>query len=69
MSPSRNTSTDDDALWQTQRDQLKALHQDLLRAPVPEALQTAAATLPPAMEVKAMEDCTVAGRKHKNNNP
>ena len=45
MSPSRNTSTDDDALWQTQRDQLKALHQDLLRAPVPEALQTAALRL------------------------
>jgi hypothetical protein len=27
-----------------------------------EALQTAAATLPPAIEVKAMADCTVAGR-------
>lgn len=30
-----------------------------------EALHTAAATLPPASEVKAMADCTVAGRMHR----
>ncbi|MNR02424.1 hypothetical protein D3C85_1182740 [compost metagenome] len=30
-----------------------------------EALHTAADTLPPAMEVKAMADCTVAGRAHR----
>ena len=30
-----------------------------------EALQIAAATLPPAAEVKAMADCTVAGSAHR----
>jgi len=45
MTTPRDTPTDDDTLWQAQRDQLKALHQDLLRAPVPEALQAAALRL------------------------
>jgi len=45
MTPPHDTSTDDAATWQAQRDQLKALHQDLLHAPVPEALQTAALRL------------------------
>ena len=35
----------------------------------PEALQTAAGTLPRASAVKAMADCTVAGRVHKNRTP
>ena len=30
-----------------------------------DAEQTAAATLPPAIDVKAIADCTVAGRMHK----
>src|SRR5699024_6094835 len=34
-----------------------------------EALATAAATLPRAMAVKAMADCTVAGKAHKNSTP
>jgi hypothetical protein len=34
-----------------------------------EALHIAAATLPLAIDVKAMEDWTVDGRKHRNSNP
>src|SRR5690625_7987204 len=34
-----------------------------------DALHTAAGTLPPAIEVKAMADCTVAGRAHKYRMP
>ena len=34
-----------------------------------EALHTAAGMLPRAMEVKAMADCTVAGRAHRNSTP
>jgi len=34
-----------------------------------EALQTAPATLPFAMEVNAIEDCTVDGKKHINRKP
>src|SRR5699024_10108299 len=34
-----------------------------------EALATAAAMLPRAMAVKAMADCTVAGKAHKNSTP
>jgi hypothetical protein len=34
-----------------------------------DALQIAAATLPFAMEVNAIEDCTVEGRQHKNITP
>ena len=34
-----------------------------------EALHTAAATLPRATEVKAIEDCTVDGKKHMNRKP
>src|SRR3546814_17986173 len=34
-----------------------------------DALQTAAETLPRAMEVKAIEDWTVEGRQHKNRMP
>ena len=34
-----------------------------------DALQTAAGTLPRAIGVKAMADCTVAGRQHRNNTP
>ncbi|MNE75200.1 hypothetical protein D3C80_1713330 [compost metagenome] len=30
-----------------------------------DAEQTAAATLPPARDVKAMADCTVAGKMHR----
>src|SRR5271169_1373130 len=35
----------------------------------PAAEQTAAATLPRAIEVKAIEDCTVEGRTQTNNKP
>src|SRR4029078_6824307 len=34
-----------------------------------DAMHLAAATLPFAMEVNAIEDCTVEGRQHKNNTP
>jgi hypothetical protein len=34
-----------------------------------EAAQTAAATLPRPMEVKAIDDCTVEGRQHRNRMP
>ena len=34
-----------------------------------DALHTAPATLPPATEVNAIEDCTVDGKKHKNKKP
>ena len=34
-----------------------------------EALQIAAATLPRAIEVNAIEDCTVDGRQHRNITP
>lgn len=34
-----------------------------------DALHTAAGTLPRAIDVKAMADCTVAGRQHKNRMP
>ena len=34
-----------------------------------EALHTAAATLPWAIEVKAMEDCTVDGNRQRNSSP
>ena len=34
-----------------------------------DALQIAAATLPLAMEVNAIDDCTVDGRQHKNITP
>lgn len=34
-----------------------------------EALHTAAGTLPRAIEVKAMADCTVAGRQHRKRMP
>src|SRR5271163_5254553 len=34
-----------------------------------EALHKAAATLPPAIEVNAIEDCTVDGRVHRNIRP
>src|SRR6202012_5417526 len=34
-----------------------------------DALQRAAATLPRAIEVKAIEDCTVDGSRHRNNSP
>jgi hypothetical protein len=34
-----------------------------------DALHIAAATLPLAMEVKAIDDCTVDGRQHKNITP
>jgi hypothetical protein len=34
-----------------------------------EALHIAAATLPLAMDVKAIDDCTVDGRQHKNITP
>ena len=34
-----------------------------------EALHKAAATLPPAIEVNAIEDCTVEGRVHRNSKP
>ncbi|CFN68243.1 Uncharacterised protein [Bordetella pertussis] len=34
-----------------------------------DALQTAAGTLPRAIDVKAMADCTVAGRQHRNSTP
>ena len=34
-----------------------------------EALHTAAATLPRAIEVKAIDDCTVAGNMHKKSTP
>ncbi len=33
------------------------------------ALHTAAGTLPRAMEVKAIEDCTVEGSRHRNSTP
>ena len=35
----------------------------------PDAAQIAAGTLPPAMEVKAIEDCTVEGSTHRNRMP
>src|SRR5690606_38926492 len=34
-----------------------------------EALHTAAGTLPRAIEVNAIADCTVAGRQHRNSTP
>src|SRR5215470_10105126 len=34
-----------------------------------DALQIAAATLPRAIDVKAIEDCTVDGRQHRNRTP
>ena len=34
-----------------------------------EALQTAAGTLPRAIEVKAIDDCTVEGSRHRNSMP
>ncbi len=34
-----------------------------------EAAQTAAATLPRPIEVKAIDDCTVEGRQHRNSTP
>ena len=34
-----------------------------------EALHRAAATLPPAIEVNAIEDCTVEGRVHRKSRP
>jgi len=34
-----------------------------------DALQMAAATFPRAIEVKAIEDCTVEGRQHRNIRP
>ncbi|MNC68230.1 hypothetical protein D3C75_1188020 [compost metagenome] len=34
-----------------------------------EAAHTAAATLPPAREVNAMADCTVAGKIHRYKKP
>ncbi len=34
-----------------------------------DAEHSAAATLPRAMEVKAMEDCTVEGSTHRNSSP
>ncbi|MCW0417071.1 hypothetical protein NB689_002825 [Xanthomonas sacchari] len=34
-----------------------------------EALHTAAGTLPPAIEVKAIDDCTVDGSVHRNSTP
>jgi hypothetical protein len=34
-----------------------------------EALHTAAATFPRATEVKAIDDCTVEGRVHRNRMP
>ena len=34
-----------------------------------DALQTALATLPFATDVKAIEDCTVEGKKHMNKKP
>ena len=34
-----------------------------------DALTMAAGTLPCAIEVNAMEDCTVEGTRHKNSNP
>jgi len=47
MTDTRDSALDDDtaAAWQAQRDQLKALHQDLLQAPVPDALRAAALRL------------------------
>ena len=44
MTP-HDTATDGATTWQAQRDPLKALHQDLLHAPVPEALRAAAQRL------------------------
>ena len=34
-----------------------------------EALHSAAATLPPAIEVKATDACTVEGNVHRNSRP
>ena len=44
---------------------------DLLQAPdeADEAAHTAAGMLPPAIEVKAMDDCTVDGSAHRNSTP